>query len=180
MVKVNMMCGKRNFGDDWVHVDGGEYGHIVSKDIYLSSWPDASVDLLYCSHGIAYFDRDEIVSIFEAWKRVLNTGGLLRLATPDMQEISDRLCRGNDIEVFLGPIFGKMKMGNDYVYHKTGYEFIGLRKILSSIGFEQIRFYDHRLTEHPNTGNREDKYDDHSAAYHNGVLISLNVECTKP
>lgn len=83
MVKINMMCGKRDFGPDWFHVDGQDFPHIQSNDIYLSAWPDKSVDLIYCSHGIAYFDQMEIVPLLHAWKRVLKPGGVLMLATPD-------------------------------------------------------------------------------------------------
>ena len=33
MIKINMGCGWRNFGEDWVHIDGGNYQHLDYKDI---------------------------------------------------------------------------------------------------------------------------------------------------
>jgi predicted SAM-dependent methyltransferase len=52
---------------------------------------------------------------------------------------------------------------------------------LEKAGFTDIHRYDHKtVAEHPNTGNREDYWDDHSAAYIDGTLISLNMECNKP
>ena len=80
----------------------------------------------------------------------------------------------------IGPLYGKMQMGHETIYHKTTYDFESLEAVLNEAGFVNVKRYDHWLTEHPNTGDRTDKYDDHSAAYINGTLISLNVECTKP
>ena len=34
-IKINMGCGWRNFGKDWVHIDGGDYPHLDSKDIFI-------------------------------------------------------------------------------------------------------------------------------------------------
>lgn len=173
MVKVNMMCGKRNFGPDWVHVDmSTEYDHVSEKDIMLSRWPDESVDLLYCSHGIAYFDLLEIVPILKSWKRVLKPGGILRLATPDWEVLR------SFSDILYGPLYGKMN--EPPIYHKTIYTFESLQKLLISVGFININRYDHGETEHPNTGRWADFYDDCSAAYCEAKLISLNVQCIKP
>ena len=32
-MKVHIGCGKRNFGDDWYHIDGTSYPHVKSNDI---------------------------------------------------------------------------------------------------------------------------------------------------
>ena len=32
-MKLNLGCGKRNFGKDWIHIDGSNYEHIHSHDI---------------------------------------------------------------------------------------------------------------------------------------------------
>ena len=31
MIKINMGCGWRKFGEDWIHIDGGDYDHLDSK-----------------------------------------------------------------------------------------------------------------------------------------------------
>ena len=78
----------------------------------------------------------------------------------------------------LGPLYGKMEMDGSFIYHKTTYDFYSLSVLLNSLGFEDIRLYDWRKTEHC-------QFDDHSQAYfphmdkENGTLISLNVECNK-
>jgi len=180
MIKINMMCGKRNFGPEWFHVDAAPFSHIGNNDITLNSWSDDTVDLLYCSHGIAYFNREEIKSLLRAWFRILKPGGVLRLATPDFKIISYLHNNGKaDLSQLVGPLYGQMAMGDQTIHHKTVYDYPALESLLLECGFSQIERYDHWNTEHPNTGDFTDKYDDHSAAYVNGTLISLNIQCKK-
>jgi hypothetical protein len=79
---------------------------------------------------------------------------------------------------FLGPLYGKMKMGDKTIYHKTVYDFDSLKIILKKCGFSNIDFYNWKNTEHS-------KFDDHSQSYiphmdkENGILISLNIEAIK-
>ena len=86
----------------------------------------------------------------------------MRLATPDWEVL-----RQMD-QPMLGPLYGKMN--EPPIYHKTVYDEVGLHLLLEAVGFTKIRRYDHRKTEHAG-------FDDHSAAYYNGKLISLNMEC---
>jgi len=43
MIKINMGCGWRDFGKDWIHIDGGDYSHLDSKDIFNLPYEDNSV-----------------------------------------------------------------------------------------------------------------------------------------
>lgn len=182
MIKFNVGCGKRDFGQDWYHVDGGNYPHLDGCYVTLKYTPDNYIDLLYSSHLIAYFDRDEAAALFAGWFKKIKPGGVLRLATPNIELLSYLYMYYKDVTLLniIGPMYGKMKMGNNTIYHKTGWDLMDLTIALTNAGFIDVKFYDHCTTEHPNTGNREDKYDDHSAAYINGTLISLNLECKKP
>ena len=67
MIKINLGCGWRNFGNDWHHIDGGSYEHLDSTDIFNLPFGDNSIDLIYASHVIEYFNRDEIVNIINDW-----------------------------------------------------------------------------------------------------------------
>ena len=55
MTKINLGCGWRNFGSDWVHIDGGDYEHLDHDDIF--DFPYENVDLIYASHVIEYFNQ---------------------------------------------------------------------------------------------------------------------------
>ena len=179
MVKLNLGCGNRNFGSDWIHIDGAEYPHLDSQNIESLDYRDKSVDLIYASHVIEYFDRREVLSVLKEWKRVLRIDGVLRIAVPDFYQMARLyLVDSYDLEKFLGPLYGKMVMLKKTIYHKTVYDFNDLKELLEEVGFRNVKKYDWRETEHS-------EFDDHSQAYiphmdkENGTLISLNVECLK-
>jgi predicted SAM-dependent methyltransferase len=179
LMKFNIGCGKRNFGNDWIHVDGGNYNHLNSSDIFISTYEDNSADLIYASHLIEYFNRDEVLPILQRWKEVLKPNGVLRLAVPNFEIFAKLYINGEySLDSFLGPLYGKMKMVENTIYHKTTYDFTSLKKLLKTIGMKEIKKYDWRQTEHS-------EFDDHSQAYlphmnkENGALMSLNVECIK-
>ena len=175
MVKINLGCGKRNFGKDWIHIDGGNFRHLDSNDIINFKYNN--VELIYASHLISYFDREEIIPILKKWKSKLKRNGVLRLATPDFSKIS-KLYNNFSLKAFLGPIYGKMKMKNKIIYHKTCYDKESLSKILKKVGFRNVKEWNHKTVCHAN-------FDDHSQAYlphmdkENGTLISLNLQCSK-
>lgn len=177
MIKINMGCGWRNFGEDWVHIDGGNYQHLDYKDILNLPYENNVVDLIYASHVIEYFNTQEIKNVLKEWKRVLKKDGILRIAVPDFQTMAE-LYSLEKIQLtdILGPLYGKMEMGDKKIYHKTVYDLKTLENILKCAGFYDIVRYDWRNTEHSH-------HDDHSQAYlphmdkENGTLISLNVEC---
>jgi len=179
-MKLHLGCGWRNFGESWVHIDAGDYGHLDHDSIVdLSRYEEESVDLIYASHVLEYFDREQVVEVLREWSRVLKTGATLRVAVPDFETLSKLYCNTEiGLDNILGPVYGKMKMSNETIYHKTAYDFESLQKLLRSCGFQNIKRYDWRKTEHSN-------FDDHSQAYiphmqkNTGTLVSLNVECVK-
>lgn len=90
-MKLNLGCGKRNFGKDWIHIDGSNYEHIHSHDIENLPFEENTVDIIYASHVFEYFDREECVNVLQKWKNVLKPGGILRLAVPNFENIECRL-----------------------------------------------------------------------------------------
>ena len=195
-VKLHLGCGKRDFGDDWIHIDGGDFPHLHSHDVTQLPFEDNSVDLIYASHLLEYFDREEAVKVLSEWRRVLKyppggPGGVLRLAVPDFETMVILYLWKKEykLESFLGPLYGKINMETVHmgdnrfkesktVYHKTTYDLDSLEELLKSVGMENIHKYSWRETEHS-------EFDDHSQAFlphmdkEKGILISLNVECTK-
>lgn len=174
-----MGCGWRNFGSGWIHIDGGDYKHLDSNSITCLPYENNSVSLIYASHVLAYFDREEVMALLEEWKRVLKTGAILRLAVPNFQAYA-KLYQSKQITLdqCLGPLYGKMAMGESSIYHKTVYDFDSLKSLLEKLDFNNIIKYNWQETEHC-------ARDDHSQAYiphmdkNHGTLMSLNVECFK-
>jgi predicted SAM-dependent methyltransferase len=179
-MKLSLGCGKRNFGYEWIHIDGSSYEHIHSHDIINLPFEENSVDIMYASHVFEYFDREEAVDVLNKWKKCIKPNGILRLAVPNF-ELYSKLYTENKItlEQCLGPLYGKWNMTDrDIIYHKTTYDFKNLQKLLISNGFDDVKIWDWTKVDHG-------IYDDHSQSYiphmdkENGTLMSLNVECIK-
>ena len=178
-MKFNIGCGYRNFGKEWIHIDDENYDHIDSSDIFIKDYQDNSADLIYASHFIEYFDREEVVPLLKRWKNVLIPNGVLRLAVPDFKVYSKLYSdKQYPLKSLLGPLYGKMPMGDKTIYHKTIYDYSSLTALLNEIGMRKVKKYNWKNTEHA-------QFDDHSQAYlpdmdkENGTLISLNIECIK-
>ena len=178
-MKFNIGCGWRNFGNDWVHVDGGDYDHLDSNDIFITEYESNTADLIYASHFIEYLDREEVIPLLERWKEVLKPNGVLRLAVPNFEVYANLYSSGEyPLDNFLGVLYGKMPMGDETIYHKTVYDFHSLKSLLKNIGMKEIKKYNWEETSHS-------EFDDHSQAYlphmdkENGTSMSLNVECKK-
>ena len=77
-MRFNIGCGWRDFGKDWIHIDGGDYDHLDSDDIFIKEYESNSADLIYSSHFIEYLDREEVIPLLERWKEVLKPIGVLR------------------------------------------------------------------------------------------------------
>lgn len=176
-MKLHLGCGKRDFGDSWHHIDNIDYPHVDSNDVTKLPYDNDSCDVIYASHLLEYFDRQEAVEVLKEWRRVLRLGGVLRLAVPNFEVLSKLYSKGVvTLDQVVGPLYGKWN--DPPIYHKTTYDFYSLEKVLNDCGFKSVRKYDWRKTEHS-------EHDDHSQAYiphmdkDNGVLISLNVEATK-
>lgn len=182
-MKLHVGCGQRNFGSDWTHIDGGEFEHVVHHDVTLQHFLPEQADIIYASHLLSYFSRQEAFPLICCWYRVLKPGGILRLAVPDFEALSYAYETADfKLSDILGPLYGRMEMVRDgsseFIYHKTCYDYDSLYELLFKVGFINVKKYDWRQTDHAHI-------DDQSQAYlpkmdkENGNLISLNVEATK-
>ncbi|MAP55899.1 MAG: methyltransferase [Altibacter sp.] len=176
-MKLHLGCGIRNFGEGWDHIDYVDYPHVVSNDVTKLPYEDDSCDVVYASHLLPYFDRLEVPAVLKEWRRVLKTGGILRIAVSNFRTLASLYCSQEiTLDQVIGPLFGRWNVPP--VYQKTTYDFTSLKTILTDVGFTDVNHYNWRETEHSG-------YDDHSQAYiphmdkDNGTLISLNVEAIK-
>lgn len=181
--KVHLGCGKR-FMPGYVHVDLSTYPHVkYIHDIKtLPMFSDNSVELIYASHTLEYFDRVEVLSVLQEWKRVLQFGGILRLAVPDFSALLSVYSNCGDLNRVVGPLYGRWEVSPGiFLYHKTVYDFVSLKRVLESAGFvDPVRWNWSEIF----VGELDD-FDDYSRAYvphmdiEHGKLISLNVQCRK-
>jgi predicted SAM-dependent methyltransferase len=176
-MKLHLGCGKR-YIPGYIHIDAIEYPHVdhVTTIDHLSFVEDNSVDVIYNCHVLEHFKRRDVSRVLQEWRRVLKPGGTLRISVPDFAAVCEIYLRTRNIEVVIGPLFGRQ----NYLYniHYNVFDFASLRGHLEDAGFVSVRVYDWRKVEHADV-------DDYSQAYvphmdkTSGVLVSLNVECEK-
>ena len=182
-MQLHLGCGKR-YIPGFVHVDLDDFPHIDYRSSIdkLPMFGNETVDLIYCCHAFPYFDRVQALEVLGEWRRVLNPGGILRIAVSDFGALARIYQTTGDLSQILGPLFGRIVIqtleGKTVLYERTTYDYRSLETLCLQAGFRSFRHYDWRQTIHKD-------YDDHSQAYiphmdkEHGQLISLNVEAVK-
>jgi predicted SAM-dependent methyltransferase len=87
---LNLGCGSRCH-PAWINIDiapcvPGVIAHDLSRGIPL---PDSSCDVVYHSHLVEHLRPEDARRFMKECYRVLKAGGILRVATPDLE----RICR---------------------------------------------------------------------------------------
>jgi predicted SAM-dependent methyltransferase len=170
-LKLNLGCGSQ-VPDGWINVDysfGARFAKIPAfsyindkvklfnldwdKRIFIHDltktfpWPDNSVDIIYSSHTLEHFSKEDGAKFISECHRVLKPSGIIRIIVPDLKYcIHNYLCGlipadeflkslgvlyindSNKIKNRLGPLF--------QFPHKCMYDTESLCKLLHSAGFE--------------------------------------------
>ena len=141
--------------------------------------PDASVNLIYASHVLEHFGRNEYKAVLKEWFRVLKPDGVLRLAVPDFAACAAIYYESglvDGLSGLVGLLVGGQRDGNDY--HKMIFDETFLRLDLLQTGFKAVRRWDWRTTEHAGIDDYSQAYIPHLSKQ-NGRLMSLNLEAVK-
>ena len=87
-IKLHLGCGER-YLPGYIHIDINNFDHIdfISSVNNLSMYEDDTVDEIYASHLLEYFDIHESQDVLAEWKRVLKINGRLRLAVPNFSKL---------------------------------------------------------------------------------------------
>ena len=181
-MKLHLGCGKR-YLEGYIHVDIAEFEHIDYQLPIddLSTFKSNTVEEIYASHVLEYFDRNDVINVLNEWKRVLKPSGVLRLAVPNFPKLVEVYQSSKDLSSILGPLYGKWDIGNqEFIYHKTVYDESSLNNVLEEVGFKNIKIWDWQ-----EFFKKQKDFDDHSQAYYphmqkdSGIHVSLNLQCKK-
>lgn len=101
-------------------------------------FPDATFEFVYASHLLEHLDREVAERCLREIRRVLRTGGVLRLAVPDL----DGVVAGYDPEdpdAFLDGLYeGHSHRRSRASQHRWQYNARSLRALLERVGFREI------------------------------------------
>jgi len=142
----------------------------------LSFFEDGCVEEIYACHVLEHIGRNENEDVLAEWYRVLQGGGVLRIAVPDFAAVVTEYAKNGSIDTVMGLLYGGQNYEHNFHYQVFDYE--RLKRLLEETGFSNIRKYawnDFLPAD----------YDDFSRAYlphmdiENGRLMSLNVTAEK-
>lgn len=177
-MKLHLGCGRKKL-EGFINIDIRETSavDVVSNVATLDGVEPSSTSVIYASHVLEHFGRSEYRRVLKRWFEVLEPGGLLRVSVPDFDAVVRRYSETRNLEEVLGLLYGRQNYPENY--HNCIWDYTKMHLDLNAAGFVNVRVYDWRETEHADI-------DDYSQAYlphmdkEEGMLMSLNVEATKP
>ena len=101
--KLHLGCGER-FLNGYTHIDIDQHDHIdfLRPIDNLEIFEDNTIQEIYASHVLGYFDKYKVVNVLKEWKRVLIKGGLLRISIPNFKSLINKcLESSSDIKLKL-------------------------------------------------------------------------------
>jgi len=141
--KLHLACGQ-NVLDGWANIDINSNRQIIGWNL-TDRLPvrSATIELIFCEHFVEHVTLEEAKALLSDWYSVLQSGGILRLSTPNLKKVIDEYLSGRILEwydVGWTPTTpcqlvneGLRLWGHQFVYDAEE-----LRRILEEAGFRQV------------------------------------------
>lgn len=178
VIRLNLACG-RCIVPSYVNIDIRDGpGVDLVCDVRELPYGDNSVDLIYASHILDHFGRDEWLGVLRHWYNKLKLDGILRVAVGDFTVICEHYMKTRSLKGLVGLVVGGQRHEHDQ--HGMIFDYKTLALELYLTGFRSVHRYDWRQVEPGILG-----IDDYSQAHlphmdkEHGQLMSLNVEAGK-
>lgn len=114
MKLLNLGCGQR-YHEDWYNIDFTSNNKYVKAHNLLKGIPlkDEAVNVVYHSHVLEHFSKQDGYHFIRECFRVLNKDGIIRIAVPDLETIVKEYLRNLQLA-----IDGNKKAKNNYEWIK--------------------------------------------------------------
>src|SRR5574339_241383 len=89
-------------------------------------------DIVFSSHVLEHFKREEVDSVLKEWVRVLRSGGELRLILPCIEWAAEQIVKGEVDHHVLNVLYGAQS--NPYDFHMVGFTTATLKKLVEDLG----------------------------------------------
>lgn len=175
-ILLHLGCGEIN-SPEFINIDTRPFSHVhCIRDITnLSIFNSNYADLIYACMVLEHIPRAKLLEVLLEWKRVLKRGGVLRLTVPDFDKIVDCYnLDNNNFERIVPVLMGGQ--GYSYNFHFSVFNKKYLTKLLTEMGFREIREWEPDKAEYHNFSdwaNEELIINDRK------YFISLNIEAVK-
>lgn len=181
VVKLNIGCGT-DYKEGWINIDNNSDKNIERLDLnwnlqYPLPFPEESVDFIFNEHFMEHLTVEEGINANRDFLRVLKKGGVLRIATPDLESVVDNYLHVplSEDTVIRDFHFTHVKTPAEWINmsfsfwgHKWLYDWEEIVRRLNEAGFTKVRRCKIYKSSHPELINLETR-----------AGISLIVEAQK-
>jgi len=119
----------------------------ATKNLPLNN---SSVDCIYTSHMLEHLSQDGAIIFLGEAMRILKSGGILRIAVPDLKIAINEYIKSNDADAFMSnilvqaPPINSLKdkirlLVSGYRHHQWMYDGNSLTKLLIKMGYEDVK-----------------------------------------
>lgn len=127
MKLVNLGCGQK-YHKDWINIDFVSNSGDVIQHNLLDGIPinDNEVDLVYHSHVLEHFSKEQSVYFIKECYRILKVNGIIRIAVPDLETIVKeylnnlQLAMEGDVEAKHNYEWIKLELFDQMVRNESG------------------------------------------------------------
>lgn len=151
-IMLNVGCGT-DYKDGWINIDNNSDNNINKLDLnwdlrYPLPFEDNSVDFIFNEHFIEHLTVEEGQVAIKDSMRVLKPGGVLRIATPDLELSVDKYLNvslEDDVVVkqfnleFIKTRAERLNMAFSWWGHKWLYDWEELERRLREAGCKNIK-----------------------------------------
>jgi predicted SAM-dependent methyltransferase len=171
-IKLNVGCGDKYFSNDWLNIDLLK-NQIVPKNIkyksmnILNTFPFKNVELIYSEHFVEHLTNHESIKFIHNSFESLKSGGILRIATFDLDILVD-VCHSSNknwkfdycvkelgLEDRIKTRCELLNVSFNNWGHKYIYNAEDLENVFKKGGFTNIKFCNISESEHSELRNRE-------------------------
>ena len=106
-MKLHLGCGSKHI-DGFINIDARELESVdVVDDVrVLDKFNKKSVSLIYASHILEHITRLEYTNVLSRWYELLEDGGVLRIAVPDIEKVFEHYSKYKDLRTLRGFLWG--------------------------------------------------------------------------
>lgn len=168
VIKLNLGCGT-DYKDGWINIDNNSDNNISKLDLnwdlrYPLPFRDNSVDYIFNEHFIEHLTVEEGQSAIKDCMRVLRPGGVLRMATPDLEVTIDKylnvpLKKDPTVKTFkldfIKTHAERINIAFRWWGHKWIYDWEELERRIREAGFDNLIRCELKKSKHKDLRNLE-------------------------
>ena len=160
--RLHLACGLKTL-EGWANIDLRGSVKIIGWDL-CETLPvrDDSIKYIFCEHFIEHITYEEARALLVDCRRVMQSGGILRLSTPNLDKLlseytSNRTSEWHDVNWYPTTPCRMINEGFRLWGHQFVYNDSELKSLLLEAGFRQVIQVSWRDSETPELKNLESR-----------------------